>query len=65
MSLQKSQSRSRLWSILVAPIAVAVWIGRHVKRVFVSPPTVREARALEKERQRDIRRKLRGLPKAA
>ena len=48
------------WSVL-GLIVAARWIGRSVKRLFVTPPTPSEARAADKAHQKQVRRELRGL----
>ena len=47
------------WSVVAAAVALACWAGRTLKRGFVTPPTDKEARLLEKERRKQIRRGLR------
>ena len=50
--------KSRIVPALVAPVR---GIGRLVKRLFVTPPTASEAREADQQRQREVRRDLRGL----
>ena len=47
------------WSVVAASVAFACWAGRTLKRAFVTPPTDKEARVVEKERRKQIRRGLR------
>ncbi len=51
----------RHWWWVLGLIVAARWIGKSVKRLFVTPPTPAEARAADKARQKQVRRELRGL----
>ena len=59
MATLKLKASWKNWPVAV--VAAMSWIGQQIKKLFGTPASEKETRRLRKQRQKQVRRALRGL----